>query len=404
MMIWLLALVLLASLAGLGYRQGVIRVAFSFVGIVLGALLAPPLGRLFKPVLLALGLKNPVLIWLLGPPIVFVLISVLAKAGALPVHQKVDVHFRYYAGDLRELLWERLSRRLGLCLGLFNAAAYFVLLCFVFFFLSYWTFQMASPGADPLTIRLLNRFGEDLQSSGLSKVARAVDRLPPQWYEAADLAGTLYNNPLTEARLSRYPAFLGLAETPQFKALGSDQDFANLRQKQAPLMEVLHHPHVDAMLRDPDFLRQVWSTLAPDMKDLRIFLATGQSPKYSREKILGRWDFDVPAAINAARRAKPNMAGKELLAIRRYISTAFEKTSFVAMTDHRVILKNLPQGRVSATGPIAAQNFEGKWDSQGGKYQVIMSGGGQDFTAEVEGDRLTMNSGMGMSLIFQRED
>ena len=46
MMFWLLALVLLASLAGVGYRQGAIRVAFSFVGILIGALLAGPLGKL----------------------------------------------------------------------------------------------------------------------------------------------------------------------------------------------------------------------------------------------------------------------------------------------------------------------------------------------------------------------
>ena len=76
MMFWLLALVLLASLAGIGYRQGAIRVAFSFVGIVLGAVLAGPLGRLVKPVLVVFGLKAPTLAWLLAPLIVFVLISV----------------------------------------------------------------------------------------------------------------------------------------------------------------------------------------------------------------------------------------------------------------------------------------------------------------------------------------
>jgi len=62
MTIWLLALLLLASLAGLGYRQGAIRVGISFVGILLGALLAPPLGHLLRPVLAATGLKNPVLL------------------------------------------------------------------------------------------------------------------------------------------------------------------------------------------------------------------------------------------------------------------------------------------------------------------------------------------------------
>jgi uncharacterized membrane protein required for colicin V production len=431
MMIWVLALVLMASLAGLGYRQGAIRVAFSFLGILVGALLAPPLGRLVKPVLLGVGVKNPVLVWLLGPVIVFVLISILFKMGALPAHQKVDVHFRYHAGDLRLMLWERLSRRLGLCLGLLNGAAYLVLICFVFFVLSYWTFQMASPtpGEDPRAIRLLNQFGEGLQSSGFAKVARAIDRFPQEWYDAADLAGIIYNNPLTEARLSRYPAFLGLAEMPQFKDLGNDKEFANLRQKQAPLMEVIRYPRIDSMLQNPDLVRQVWNTVAPDMKDLRIFLATGRSPEYDSEKILGRWSFDVGAVVNAARRLKPNMVAKELQALRSMITTSFENTSFVAMTDHRALLKNAPphlrpvpvvnapspgyplkQGTprsrpppVRNTPSPATQNLDGKWDNQGGKYQLSMSSG-QEFTASIEGDHLTINTGEGMNLIFDRED
>jgi len=85
MMIWLLAILLLASLAGLGFRQGAIRVGISFIGILLGALLAPPLGRLLRPVLMAVGVKNPILLWLLGLLIIFVLISALFKLGIDPI-------------------------------------------------------------------------------------------------------------------------------------------------------------------------------------------------------------------------------------------------------------------------------------------------------------------------------
>jgi hypothetical protein len=319
----------------------------------------------------------------------------------------VDIHFRYHAGDLRLVLWERLSRRLGLCLGLLNAAAYLVLICFVLFVLSYWTFQMASPGEDTTAIKLLNRAGEDLQNTGFSKVARAIDRFPQEWYDAADLAGIIYNNPLTEARLSRYPAFLGLAEMPEFKNLGGDKEFANLRQRRGALMEVVRYPQIDGMLKNADLVRQVWSTVAPDMKDLRIYLATGQSPKYDSEKILGRWSFNAGAAVNAVRRLKPNMPAKELVGIRRYITAAYEKTSFVAMTDHRALLKSLPQVRLATAAPgrsLPAQNLDGKWDNQGGKYQLSMSGGQQEFTGNIEGDRLTINTGEAMNLIFDRED
>ena len=75
------------------------------------------------------------------------------------VHQKVDVHFKYHAGDLRLALWERLSRRLGLCLGLVNGALYIILISFVIYAFSYWTVQMATDDKDPKT-------GEDSQSAG----------------------------------------------------------------------------------------------------------------------------------------------------------------------------------------------------------------------------------------------
>src|SRR5438105_1128912 len=219
---WLLAFLLLASLAGLGFRQGAVRVAFSLVGILLGVLLAVPLGKLVKPLLAAVGLKNPTLLWLLCPFLVFLLISIAFKIGALAMHQKVDVHYKYHAGELRLALWERLNRRLGLCLGLVNGAAYFIIISWIIYSFSYWTVQMATSDSDPAPVRILNRMGHDLHATGAAKVARAVDHLSPAYYDAADIAGLIYNNPLIEARLSRYPGILGLAERPEFQDLAND--------------------------------------------------------------------------------------------------------------------------------------------------------------------------------------
>jgi len=177
MMIWLLALILLASLAALGYRQGAIRVAFSLIGIILGIILAVPLGKFLKPALGAVGIKNPVLLWVLGPVIVFVIISIIFKIAALAVHQKIDVFYKYRAGDLRLALWERLNERLGLCLGLVNGAIYLILISFVIYAMSYWTVQMASGETDPWMLRRFNGLGQDLHSIGFAKVAGDVSSL-----------------------------------------------------------------------------------------------------------------------------------------------------------------------------------------------------------------------------------
>ena len=101
MTIWLLAVLILAASAGLGYRQGVIRVAFSLIGIFAAALLAAPVGKLIRLLMVALGVKNVVFLGILPPLIGFVLVSLAFKAAALPVHLKADVYFKYNAGNLR---------------------------------------------------------------------------------------------------------------------------------------------------------------------------------------------------------------------------------------------------------------------------------------------------------------
>ena len=407
MMLWLLALVLLASLAGIGYRQGAIRVAFSFVGILFGALLAGPLAKPVKPLLVALGLKTPALAWLLAPVVAFLVISIIFKVAGYMVHQKVDVYFKYHAGDLRLALWERLSQRVGLCLGLANGALYLILLSAVIYPLSYWTYQLSSGSEDPRMMRILNRLGQDLQNTGFAKVARALDPMPPVWYESADLAGVIYTNSLLQARLARYPAFLGLAERPAFQDLASDNQFTELWQRREPILRLLEYPKAQAVLHNSELLESIWTTVVPDLHDLLTFLETGKSPKYDPERILGRWDFNVTVALAMFRKGKPNITSREMQYWRNWYTTAFAKTSFVAMTDHQVILKNVPQlpapgAMPAATGP---QTLKGEWKRLDGKYQLTLSDGIKEaeMIASLDGNRLTI-SGPGMSLVFDRQN
>ncbi len=395
----------MASLAGIGYRQGVIRVGFSFFGILLGALLAVPLGRLVKPLLGVFGVKHPLWVYILPPLIVFVLFSIIAKVAGAEVHKKVDVYYKYRAGDLRLALWERLHRRLGLCLAMLNGAAYVILLTVVIYSFSYWTVQVASSDNDPRWMRVLNQLGRDIANTGMAKVARAIDTRTT-WYDAADFAGFVYRNPLAEARLARYPALLGLSERPEFKDLGSDQTFTNLRLAQAPIMDVLEHQKVQNITANPETLKTIWQTVIPDMKDLENYLRTGMSQKYDQEQILGRWNFDLNQTMAAMRRAKPNMTTTEMQKWKVWIRNTFSQTSFVAMTDHQALFKNLPQIKLSPQGAPTApagpsQTLQGQWKSSDGKYQVTLSGGAEQLV-NVEGERLRTNY-EGIELVLVRE-
>jgi Colicin V production protein len=396
MTIWLLALLWLAILAGLGYRQGAIRVAFSLLGILLGVLLAGPLGKLIKPLIMMVGLKNPMIVGPLAPLLAFIVISLIFKAIALAVHQKVDVYFKYKAGDLRLALWERLNHRLGLCLGLLNGTVYFILSAWAIYALSYWTVQTGGGDSNPTTLKVLNRLGEDLGGSGFIKVARAMDRMPETYYQTADIAGLVYNNPLLEARLSRYPAFVGLAERPEFQTLASDQSFKQMRDTGEPVLKLLSHPSVQNILGNHDLVDSIRKTLVPNLTDLRTFLETGRSPKYESENILGRWVFDVNYTLLAIRKAKPNLPSSELSKMKKGLMAAYGKTALAVTTDNKVILKNLP--------PSLSQQptLEGQWSGAQGKYMVTLPEKGE-VSANVDGDRLTMSGG-GVELSFAREE
>jgi len=405
MTIWLLALVLLASLAALGYRQGAIRVGISFVGILFAAGLAPVLGRLLRPVLMAVGLKNPVLVWALGPLIVFIVISALFKVAALMVHQKVDVYYKYHAGDLLLALWERLNARLGLCLGLLNGAAYLILISFIIYCFSYWTVQIATSDDDPRLVKILNRLGKDLQSSAFISVARALDGLPESYYDAADVAGIILNNFWSEARLVRYPGLLALGERQEFQDLGHDDEFSKLRASRAPVSQVLAYPKVQAIVNNQDLLNLIWTTMAPDLKDLRTFLETMRSPKYDSEPIYGRWNLDVNSALRVYLQAKPNLPSAERQKVKNWMATQFAKTILIAMPGGQAVFKNRPRVAPGAPPAVAAPVEQGKWQRTDGKYQLTFAGGGRDelIPATVDGDRMKLTTD-GADLLLHRED
>ena len=417
MTIWILAVILLASLAGLGYRQGAIRVAFSFIGIVLGALLAVPLGRPMGRVLGLVGVKDPLFVWALGPILVFIIFSVIFKIAAAAAHHKADVHYKYHAGDLRLALWERLNHRLGLCLGLLNGAAYLILLAFVIYVPSYLTVQLASSDNDPKWMRLLTRMGQDLHSTGFVKVARSIDRLPQTDFQMADLAGLIYRNPLLEARLGNYPGFLGLGEQSEFQGIGNDKELMQMWAGGEPIMNLLDSPKLQAIRQNPELLKSIWNTVEPDLDDVSAYLTTGRSPKYDPISILGRWRFDANGALNAIRRLKPNISSLEMQRLRRFLEGAFGKAELVARPDNQLTVRNVPPLKlnpITASAPIAGpggvpvipplpqvQNLQGQWKDANGKYLVTLSN--QDLPATVENDRLSMKS-EGMDWVFARED
>ena len=411
MTIWILALVLFAGLAGAGYRQGAIRVGFSLLGLIMAAILAMPLGRVLFPLLGKLGLKNPVLAAFIAPIIVFVLVLLIFKAAGLFVHGKVDVYFKYHAGDLRTILWVRLNRRLGLCLGPLNATVYLLLIGVLSYTMSYWTTQMQTEDKASFAVKTLNHLGKDLGSSGFVKAVRAIDPATEDYYKAADVVGIIYHNPLIYARLYRYPGFLSLAERPELREIADNTDYTEMLQRQASLDKFIKHPKTRAVLDNPQLLKDIWITMKTDLDDLQHYLAspTGESPKYDPQTILGRWVLDVNTSVAALVKKLPsNTSRAQLTQIRQGWSASLARGVFIAAPNGAAFFRAAPDLKPGALLNPAARTdtLQGNWKkTEDDKYELTFTKDNetQQFDAVITGEKLSLQvSGVGLVLV--RED
>ncbi|KAB2653305.1 MAG: CvpA family protein [Verrucomicrobia bacterium] len=407
MTIWLITLLLLPCIAAIGYQQGGIRAGISFFGIILGVMLATITGKIFIPLLGLFGVTTPIILWALPPVLGFLLVLTLVKVAGFMLHQKVDVHYKYKSGDLRLSLWERMNSRLGACLGLLNGVAYIVLFSMCIHDLSYWTIQLASSEGDSKSVRLINKLGRDLQSTGMARVGRAASSFSDSYYETADIAGLIFQNSLLEARLIRYPGLLSIGERAEFQTLAQDKTFAETRAKGGSLGEVLQNPSANAIFESGELIRLTLSTLKPDLKDIGHFLTNGvsQNPAYS-DPILGRWRFDSSGTMLAYRRIKPNIVGGEATRIRAWMNERFAKCVVVAAPDKTLAIKNFAPGKLLPGFPSAAElkNLKGDWKADGTtSYEFVLEGGTDKRIAKFDGNRL-MIQGEGAAIAFIKED
>jgi hypothetical protein len=321
------------------------------------------------------------------------------------LHKKVELHFKYNTGELQQVMWTRLDHRLGMCLGFFNGAAYLVLLVGAIYPITYWTVQMSTPEQDPKTLKIVNRVGKDLETTGMSRVSVSVNHMSTNYYLAGDIVGLIYKNPLLEARLSRYPAIIGLSEKPVFQDLASDQAFTQMRVEQKSVLDILNYPKVQAIIQNPETMKTITNALLPNLSDLQNFLLTAKSQNFT-EEIYGRWDFDVFTAMMLYRKAHPNITAVEAKNLRAAYRNNFAKTTFVAAPGDLAFLKGYPHVDMSTRPPtIKLQDSQGQWSGINGTYTVTIQVDGRDqsLSGEIHGDRLSLSNSE-LALGFVKED
>ena len=386
MILWLIALGVMACVGIVGFYQGALRGAFSFVGLLLAAVLASPLGSFLKSIVPIFGVKNPVMIAFVATVIGFVLVLVIFKVAAFTVHKKVEGWYKYKGSDTERMLWERMNARVGIPTGLANGIIYVFAICTLLYSAGYLTVQVATGDQDSWTLRLVNRLSADLQSTGMDKAVAPFMPKSELYYDGADVVADIFHTPLLQNRLANYPPFLLVGEKEEFKPL-SDQSFQQEWIKGMTFGSFVNHEKVKPLVENQEVVTNVLGMLGGDLKDLKVYLETGASPKYDDEKILGRWAFNFNASMNAARRKKPTMGSLEIRSLRTKLA-AFAKSTLTATVDRKAILK-LP------AVPGSKGTVQGSWKSGAGKYILGITEDGKRLELETEVD--------GRSLIFTKD-
>jgi hypothetical protein len=399
MLIWLLAIIFLGVGAAVGYRQGAIKAAVSFCGLLLAAILAVPLSGPIASLLGVLGLKSaliaPFIKPLIAPAIVFILVVIVGKIAAHMVHEKISVFYKYKAIEERRFRWERMNERVGICLGLLNGTFYFFVVLIPIYVLGYLTVQLAAAN-NPAPMRLLNEARNELQSSKMDRAVAAHDPTPKEVYNAFDILGLIYNNSQLESRLARYPVFLGVSERPEFQDLANDIQFHELWQGGASVSDLLKHPKVQTLTTNGPLVDQLRNILAPNLDDLKTFLETGKS-KYDSEPLLGRWNINLNEIIIQEKQNRRSITGPEL---RQFIAkiTPYNGATLIVTPENQLFLKRGAQAPGAESMPRYIA--EGSWSKDGAGYKFTLD---SKVIAPLLDDHKLLLTRDGINLIFDRD-
>jgi hypothetical protein len=451
MLIWILALILFGITAACGYKLGAIRAGVALLGLVIGAALAAPLGPYLKPLVPLVGLKNPIWPVVVPPLTVLLLVYFIFIGLSFFVHRKVELYYKYKTEDRVRFAWERVNRAVGLWVGMIMGAAWLFLLGIGIYVLGYFAVQVTSDQTNTWYVRMLAQARQDMHDTGFEQAVAPFDPMTPRYYQATDILGLIYQNPILMGRISQYPPFLLLADKSEFQEMGKDTEFNGLLLSRGDIMDIIRHPKMQAVMLNPDIVQDL---LNQDLKDFRAYLETGVSPKYEEEKILGKWKLDPYATMAQERKKRPDLSSTEMRQLKRVMLEIMPAVSFTATTDKKATLKadindrlrqiyappppkvvaqpqpaNVPSSTMAARYrgmmqqqprvavapapapktndiPYTVLSAQGSWEHDGDKYQLKVQdekGKSQTVEATAEDERLTIYSPK-LTLVFAKAE
>lgn len=386
MLAWSIALLLIAGCATVGFYMGAVRVGITTIFLLLGLFFLKPLTALGAKVLPMLGVSHPGMQIVLGALLAFLLIQIIAKSIARGIQPSLEKYFKYDATDTQRLLFERLDQRVGPTLGIVNAFLYFVFVSIAGLGLGYASVQFSrGPQRDGFIQNGINGLARSLQSGGMGKVVGSYIPATPLYYGIVDVAAEWFHQPLVQSRLATYPAFITLSERPEFQSIGADVGLQEFLIKSPTIGEIYDNAKLNKFITEWPILERALVAVGYDLTDVTEYVRTGKSDKYDSEKILGRWDFNLPGTVAENKKLR-RMSGLEVNKMLGILNSRVTGAQMLATPDGKLIIIRLPPGGTQT-------RLDGTWKSQGGgKYTLNYPLGDdkmQDFTADVDGRKLS---------------
>ena len=389
MTIWILAVVWLAIAVSSAYVQGAIRASFALLGIVAGLFLALPLSPLVAPLLPFVGITNPLVQAAIALVVAFFAVGVAFKVGGAFVHRKVEFLFKYRLTDAQRTLWERMNHRVGATLGTIGGCIYFMVTCWAITVLGYPTLQLGGTESESTVWRTFTRMSTDVVATRMSDVVGGfIDTNRPFWksyYDTSDFLGFLVQNrEVFNNRISTYPPFAALRAERYLEGdparqnkpgpagvLLDNKEFLRLWATERDPVVIWDHELTKMIITNAELKSWIQSL---DTKDLQEYLSTGRSPKYSDEKILGRWSFDWPASLAQTRNENPDQFTSELMKYRKEVPERYETAELTATLDKVLTLRINPRLEgtrlPSLTNAPPRDSYTGQWRRTGGGYAL----------------------------------
>jgi hypothetical protein len=350
MSIWILAFVLCAVFGAIGFFSGAIRTVLLWIGVVIATIVTGMIAPKLVGLMPKIGIKHPLWIEVTPYIIVFSILALIVYGIGFGVHHKVALVYKYQRDDYSRVKWQSMNRHLGLSVGLLIAVMMFFVVARVAYAGGYLTAQVAEDKSNPFWINFLTNAREDMRETGLDKAMAAMDKTSSRYYDAADVIGLIYHNPVLQGRLANYPYFLGLSQNSELQEIGGDKEYNDLIYGKAAFGNIINHANTKRILANREVMDQLKGV---DLKDLKTYLETGKSAKYEDQKILGRWILDKDSVLTVTRKSNPEMRGNELLALRKGIQ-ALPDITLINTIDNKTIVKTEGGGGAPADPAAAA--------------------------------------------------